>query len=185
VAEAVRPRFGTTAQTGALAVGVAVVVIPTLITERARAAERRTDTRLLAGTWAKAHILPGSVVTVEHGAFDILGQPWRFLYPVGVGCVDVRAALSGQFSYATVDKRRAGKPVIDLGTVAPEHLASCRGDWAITVNWDRYRAEPDHFAAEAASYARLARGGHIAASFYPDPGRVGGPIVRIVRLAPR
>jgi hypothetical protein len=104
---------------------------------------------------------------------------------VGIGCVDVRAALGGQFSYATIDKRRQGKPVIDLGTVAPEHLASCHGDWAITVNWDRYRAEPEHFAAEAASYARLAEGGWIAASFYPKPGEVGGPIVRVVRLAPR
>ena len=184
VADALRSRFGMNAGRATLAAGVAAVVIPTLIVARAQAAERRTDTRLLAGAWAKAHIPPGSVVTVEHGAFDILGQPWRFLYPVGVGCVDVRAALGGKFSYATVDKRRHGKPVIDLGTVAPERLASCHGDWAITVNWDRYRAEPQHFAAEAASYARLAEGGHIAASFYPEPGRVGGPIVRVVRLAP-
>ena len=184
-AEALQARFGTVAFRAALVVGTAAVAVPTLITARAQAAERRTDTRLLAGAWAKAHIPPGSVVTVEHGAFDILGEPWRFLYPVGVGCVDVRAALGGQFSYASVDKRRRGKPVIDLGTVAPEQLASCRGDWAITVNWDRYRAEPEHFAAEAASYARLARGGRIAASFYPEPGRVGGPIVRVVRLAPR
>ena len=165
------------------AVGV-VACVPVLLTVRAEAAERGTDTRLLAGTWAKAHIPRGSIVTVEHGAFDILGEPWRFLYPMGsVGCVDVRAALGGKFSYSSVDRRRSGRPVVDLGTVDPARLATCRGDWAITVNWDRYRAEPAHFAAEIASYQRLTAGGQVIATFRPVPGRIGGPVVRVVRLA--
>jgi hypothetical protein len=180
-----RARFGTTAQRSAIVAGLAAVAIPLLLTGRAQARERDTDTRLLAGAWAKRHIPPGSTVVVEHAAFDILGQPWRFLYPMGsVGCVDVRAALGGKIAYSTVDKRRGGKPVVDIGSVDPARFASCRGDWAITANWDRYLVEPAHFRGEIANYARLARGGRIVATFRPEPGRIGGPIVRVVRLAP-
>jgi len=165
---------------------VIAICVPVLVNARAASAERASDTRLLASRWAIPHIPPGSVVTVEHGAFDILGQPWRILFPMGDrGCIDVRAALDGQIKYSSVDYARAGKPVVDIGTVDPAQLASCHGDWAITVNWDRYRAEPQHFRVEIENYRRLVAGGRIVATFRPKPGQIGGPVVRVIRLAPR
>lgn len=161
------------------------ICVPVLGNARAASAERATDTRLLASDWAVAHIPPGSVVTIEHGAFDILGQPWHILFPMGDrGCISVRAALGGQIKYSSVDNARAGKPVVDIGTVDPAQLTSCHSDWAITVNWDRYRAEPERFTAELENYRRLTAGGRIAATFRPWPGHIGGPVVRVVRLAP-
>lgn len=161
----------------------AALVVPVMAGVRGAARERATDTRTLATAWARAHIARGSTVTVEHGAFDILGQPWRFLFPMGtLGCVDVRAALDGQVSYARVGAARAGRPVIDIGTIAPNHLATCRGDWAILVNRDRYLAESARFPAENARYARFLRGGRIVATFRPIAGEVGGPVVRVIRF---
>ena len=159
-------------------------LIPILAHARVASVERATDTRVLASRWAATHIPAGSVVTVEHGAYDVLGRPWRILFPMGGrGCVDVRAALGGQIKYSSVDRARAGKPVVDIGTIDPHQLATCHGDWAITVNWDRYRAESEHFGAEIENYRRLTAGGRIVATFRPVPGQVGGPIVRVVRLA--
>ena len=164
---------------------IMMVCVPVLLNARAASAERASDTRLLATHWALTHIPSGSTVTIEHGAFDILGQPWHILFPMGDrGCISVRAALGGQIKYSSVDNARAGKPVVDIGTVDPAQLTSCHSDWAITVNWDRYRAEPEHFTAELENYRRLTAGGRIAATFRPWPGHIGGPVVRVVRLAP-
>lgn len=173
-------RQGTIATAAALA---AVVALPLAWTGHAQAAERATDTRRLATDWARRHIAPGSSVAVEYLAFDVLDQPWRFLYPAGdQGCVDVRANLSGQIRYSTVGKWRGSRAVVDLGNIAPALLGTCRADWLIIVHWDRYRAEAARYPAELASYRRLTAGGTLAATFRPEPGRVGGPIVRVVRL---
>ncbi|WP_425229428.1 ArnT family glycosyltransferase [Sphingomonas sp.] len=167
----------------ALSTGLAVA-LPLAITGNAQAAERRTDTRRLASDWARAHIAPGSSVAIEYPAFDVLGQPWRFLYPVGnAGCVDARAALQGKVRYSTVLHKQGERTVIDLANIPPERIASCRGDWLMIVNWDRYHDEAPRYPAELAIYRRMTAGGVEAATFRPAPGEIGGPVVRIVRLA--
>lgn len=180
-----RARFG---RPGAFVVGgmaLLAAVVPTLITARGQMAERATDTHALASAWLRGHAVSGSTVSVEHLAFDLLSTDWQFRFPVGdQGCVDVRSNLSGQIHYSTIGKWRGRRPVVDLGTVDPAKLDSCRTDWAILVNYDRYLAEPEHFGQEIATYRRLIAGGTLEASFYPKPGKIGGPIVRVVKLAP-
>ena len=179
----IRSRFAPIPGAVAQLALIAATLIPVAMTSATQARERRTDTRLLATAWARSHIPAGSTVTLEHLAFDVLGQPWRLLYPLGdLGCVDARAMLKGQIPYSTVAKWRRARPVVDLGSADSAKLDNCRGDWVITVNWDRYRMEPRHFGGELANYARLARGGEIAATFAPVPGQYGGPIVRVIRL---
>jgi len=166
---------------------IAAATVPTLATAHVQAAERTVETRQLATAWARAHVPPGDTVTIEHLAFDVVDQPWHFLFPVGdKGCVDVRANLNGM-QYSTVGKWRGQRPVVDIGTVAASQLGSCRADWAILSNWDRYRAEPEHFQAEIDNYDRYVRGGHgiIVATFNPKPGKVGGRTVRIVKFPRR
>lgn len=157
---------------------------PAISTAHAQSAERRTDTRALASAWLRQHALPGSAVTVEHLAFDLLSTDWRFRFPIGdQGCVDARGILNAQIRYATIGKWRGRRAVVDLGTVESSKLATCGGDWAILVNYDRYLAEPAQFGPEIANYELLFSGGEIAASFLPEAGKVGGPIVRIVRFS--
>lgn len=181
--EALRPRLSRLSRYAISLVAALAAITPLVMTGQGFARERENDTRLLATAWAREHIAAGSTVTVEHMAFDVLQQPWTFLYPAGdAGCVDVRANLHGEISYSQIGEWRGSRPVVDIGTMAPEHLASCRGDWAILVNWDRYRAEADRFPNEVASYERFAEPGRIVATFSPEPGRIGGPQVRIVRF---
>ncbi len=173
------PVLGGTAQLAA----IGATLVPIALTGAAQARERATDTRRLATAWARSHIPAGSTVTIEHLAFDVLDRPWHLLYPLGdLGCVDARAMLKGQIPYSAVAKWRRARPVVDLGSAEPSRLESCRGDWAITVNWDRYRAESGRFGAELANYERLVDGGRIVATFTPVAGQSGGPVVRIVRL---
>jgi len=185
IAETARARFGDSAARVALLAAIATAILPTLATARTLSGERTVETRQLATQWARAHVAPGETVTIEHLAFDVVGEPWRFLYPVGdKGCVDVRANLTSEIGYSTVGKWRGARPVVDIGTVAPDKLASCRADWAILSNWDRYRAEPEHFQAEIDNYDRYVRDGHgiVVATFSPVRGSVGGRVVRIVRF---
>lgn len=169
-----------TAASGLMAL---LVILPLAATVRSFARERVTDTRTQATAWARARIAPGSKVAVEHMAFDVLRQPWTFLYPAGdAGCVNVRANLNGEISYAQIGRWRGMRSVVDIGTVAPQRLSSCRGDWAILVNWDRYRAEATRFSAEVANYDRFVQSGRVVATFAPVPGEVGGPVVRIVQF---
>lgn len=165
-----------------IAVAAAVVLVAPLILEiRAQARERDTDTRQLASRWARAHIAPGSTVLVEHAALDLSRQPWRFLFPVGTaGCVDALAHLRGHVTYTDVEKVRGQRPIIDLGNVDPATWRTCRADVAIMVNYDRYRREPGLYAREVATYRAVLRGARTAAVFRPQPGRVGGPTVRIM-----
>lgn len=176
-------RWGRAGGAGAgLALG-AILAVPVLLTANAQAAERQTDTRRLATDWLRAHVAPGDSVAVEYFAFDVLARPWRFLYPAGDrGCVDVRANLSGKIRYSTIGRWRGQRSVVDLGNIAEPMLATCRADWLLITNWDRYRAEASFYPGELATYRRLASGGTLAASFYPEPGRIGGPIVRVIHL---
>lgn len=166
---------------GALAL---VALAPVLATEAA-ARERANDTRAAASAWARAHIPAGATVIVEQPAFDLLRNGWRFLYPLGnAGCIDVAASLKARISYATVERWRGGRAVVDIGTIAPRTFATCRADYAILVDYDRYRLEPVAHAGELAVYRALIAQGNIAATFAPVPGRIGGPTVRVVRLDP-
>jgi hypothetical protein len=156
-------------------------VPPLLLRDRADAHERMNDTRQIAARWARTHIPRGSTVLIEHFAFDLVDQPWRFLFPLGdAGCVDARAALRGKIAYAPVDRARGMRANVDYGTLAPTKRDSCRADYAILTQYDRYRQEKGAFPAEYAAYRDLIAQGRIVARFVPDTGVSGGRIVTIV-----
>jgi hypothetical protein len=144
---------------------------------------RLNDTRQLASQWALAHVAPGSTVLLEHFGFDILSQPWKLLFPFGdVGCVDVREYLGGKVQLSTVQKGRGSRTNVDYGTVAPGKRETCRSDYAILTQADRYTAESAAFPVEAMAYRNLIARGTVVATFAPQEGRIGGPVVRIVRF---
>lgn len=174
------PRTGARAAAAAL---VLAALLPPLIAARAEAVERTHDTRGLARDWAIANIPPGSTVIVEHFAFDLLGHGWRFLYPVGdAGCVDVAASLKAKIRHSTIDRWRGGRAIVDVGTLPPSRVPTCRADYAIFVDYDRYLAERGRYGREIANYRAVMGDGRVVAVFRPAPGRVGGPVVRIARL---
>ncbi|MDB5712879.1 MAG: hypothetical protein JWO15_276 [Sphingomonadales bacterium] len=145
--------------------------------------ERLNDTRQLSTAWAWKHIPPSSRVLIEHNAFDMVGQRWRLLFPMGnAGCVDVVALINGRANYAVIELARGGRSNVDYGTMAPARRADCHADFAILTNFDRYSRERDLFPAEYASYSALLATGSLVATFAPVPGRIGGPTVRIIDL---
>ena len=76
---------------------------------------------------------------IEHFAFDLLPGPWKFYFPLGeLGCVDANAWLHGKVAYARIDAARAGRSNVDYGTLAPGTAATCRTDYAILTQYDRY-----------------------------------------------
>lgn len=159
------------------------LAIPMLFTAVADARERLVDTRALSSAWASEHIPKGSTVLIEYLAIDLLHQDWTILYPAGEGgCIDAVKALKGQVRVSTVAGLRGNRAIIDIGTLAPSTLATCKADYAIYTDYDRYRAERALFPAETAIYEKLARGGSILKTFAPQTGAIGGPIVRIVKL---
>lgn len=146
---------------------------------------RMNDTRQLASAWARQHIPPGSRILIEHNAFDMVGQRWQLLFPMGeAGCVDVVALIHGRASYAVIELARNGRSNVDFGTMAPARRAQCHADFAILAQYDRYRQERGLFPDEYAAYRALLATGTIAATFGPVPGQVGGPVVTIVDLRP-
>ncbi len=160
-------------------------LLPPFLATQGEARERATDTRGLASAWARAHIPAGSTVIVEHFAFDLLRQDWRFLYPLGeAGCVDVAANLKAKIRYSTIEKWRGNRAIVDIGTIAPGTSGTCRADYAIFIDYDRYLAEAWRYPLEIANYRAVVGRGRVVAVFRPEPGRIGGPIVRIARLHP-
>lgn len=175
--ERVGSRWPGLASRGALAAVLAAALLPLSLRAAADTRARLDDTRQRASAWALAHVAPGSTVLLEHFAFDLLPQPWRFLFPFGdVGCVDVRAMLGGKVQLSTVQAGRGARSNVDYGTVAPGKRASCRADYAILTQADRYAAERGAFPAEDAAYQALIAQGTVVASFAPEPGKVGGPV---------
>lgn len=175
-------------QTAAIAVVALAVLVPPMLQVRADARARLDDTRQRASRWALAHVAPGSTVLLEHFAFDLLPRPWRFLFPFGtVGCIDARATLGGKIQLSTVQAGRGSgreaRANIDYGTVAANKRGSCAADYAILTQADRYAAESEDFPEEAAAYRALMARGTLVASFVPEPGKVGGPVVRIVKFS--
>ena len=160
-----------------------LVAVPPLRVANAQAAERAVDTRRLATAWAMQHIPAGNTVAIEYLAFDALSAPWHFLYPGGNrGCFDPRTFVTRQITVSTVGSWHSSRPVVDFADIEPNRTASCRADYLIFANYDRYVAESGRFPTEIANYRRIAAGGHEVAVFTPRWGSVGGPIVRIIRL---
>jgi len=169
---------------GALMAGaLAITLLPLGIAAQANGRIRLNDTRQQASVWARAHLPSGSTVLIEHFAFDLLPQPWHFLFPLGdAGCADVKAYLHGKVGYATIDASRGTRANVDYGTVAPDKRQTCRADYAILTQYDRYRVERQLFPTEYTAYQALLAQGEIMATFAPRPGESTGPIVRIVRF---
>jgi len=162
----------------------ALLIVPMLVTAAAEANERRHETRSLAAIWAKAHLPPGSRLLIEHLGFDMVDEPWVFLTPAGhVGCVDAVKHLRRRIGYDAIDGWRTGKYIVDLGTIDPARIESCRADYAMLSDYDRYLAEAPFYSAELAVYRHLLRGARLLKTVRPMPGQSTGPIVRIFRLA--
>lgn len=156
---------------------------PLMMADIAQGKERLNDTRQEASRWAEAHIPPGKSVLLEHFAFDLVRQPNTFLFPVGAaGCLDAMSLIKGKIGYSTIDKLRQARSNIDIGTVARDKLATCRADYVITTQFDRYRAERQRFPAEYAQYRALLANARQVAVFAPQTGEVGGPLTRIFIL---
>jgi hypothetical protein len=164
-----------------VALAMAALAVPMGAHDIAQAHGRMDDTRQRASAWAVAHIPAGSSVMIEHFAFDLYPQPWRILFPVAeAGCVDVRALLQGRIGYNVIDSARGQRANIDYGTMPASQRGSCRTDFAILTQYDRYKAEAGSFPQEYDGYVRLVSQGRVVASFSPIAGQSSGPIVRIV-----
>ncbi|WP_185928698.1 glycosyltransferase family 39 protein [Sphingomonas sp. IC081] len=178
-----RPTNNPTAVCATVVILIAACLAPMLaMTERAR--ERADDTRQRATAWAIAHIPPGRTILVEHFAFDMLRQPWAERFPMGeAGCIDVRARLSARMDYRAIAAARGGRSNLDYGTMPADLRATCRADYAILTQYDRYARECARFAQACRAYRALLAQGQVVATIRPEPGEIGGPVVRIVRLS--
>lgn len=175
--------YSTTGVGTLMAAGViALLVIPPAATARSETIERLNDTRRAATDWGRAHIPSGSSVTIEYFAFDIVTQPWTLKFPAGdPGCINVADFISAQTPYAKVSKWRDNRALVDLGTVNPANLETCRSDYIFMVDYDRYLAEQANYGPQLAIYRQLMSEGHQVAVFAPIAGQSGGPIVRIFK----
>lgn len=180
VAQSLRPRARLPGGVLYAILGVLLLAQPihdTIIQANAR----NNDTRQRASTWAVQNFRPNSKVLVEHFAFDLLPRPWTFYFPLGeAGCVNANDWLTGKVNYAKIAAKRGNRTNVDYGTLAPEQEGSCRLDYAILSQYDRYLAERQTYPGEVASYERLIARGRIVATFAPVPGQSSGPIVRII-----
>lgn len=166
-----------------IAAATVAVVAPSVAGAFAQARERANDTRGEAARWAIAHIPPGSTVVLEHLELSLRHQPWTILFPVGnAGCIDGLKALGTGVKYREVQQMRGHSPIADLGNVRADRIGSCRADFAILSYYDLYRAEAVRFPRELRTYDRLLADAKTVALFAPEPGRIGGPVVRIVAL---
>jgi hypothetical protein len=157
-----------------------LLAAPMVQAARLDAAERAHDTRQLASAWVRGHAPPGRAILIEHAAIDLVQGPWQVRFPLGTaGCIDARRALSGRIRYSQVEGSRAGSPIVDIGHVATGRLGSCRSDYAILSHDQRYRAEPDRFAAELGRYRQVLGGMRLLAVISPRRGSRGGPTVSI------
>lgn len=173
---------GVRAATGLVLAGVCV---PLVVSDVAAARARANNTAQQATAWAIAHIPPGSTVLVEHFGFDLLQQPWHILFPFGdVGCVDPRRALDSKIDHHTISHGRGARSNVDYGTVATDRRLTCKADYAILTQYDRYRAEYRQFPAEYDAYRQLLAKGKVVATFTPLEGHSSGRIVRIVQFSP-
>ena len=168
----------------AVALAAAVLAVPSLALAIDLKKERANDTRGQAALWAREHIPPGSTVVLENLELSLRHQPWKILFPVGkAGCVDALKALGGGVRYQRVQQLRGNSAIVDIGNVSPDRIASCHADYAILSYFDLYRTEGRQFPKEIKTYDLLLGKGRTVALFAPQPGRAGGPTVRIVALS--
>ena len=176
-------RLGNRTVIAAFALAVSAVPVMAAV---GQARERGNDTRAQAAAWSSANIPAGSRVVFEHLELSLRDRPWTILFPIGsAGCVDGVALLAGGVDFDEVQSLRGASPIIDLGNVAPSRIETCRADYAVLAYHDLYQAEAALYPAEVATYRRLLAGGRNVALFRPEPGRSGGPVVRIVALPRR
>ena len=148
----------------------------------AGARERSNDTRDEAVAWLFANVPADKSIAVETPAIVLLHGPWPLRYPLGdLGCVDPRAAMAGGVDYGDVSKATKGRININLATIAPERIDSCKADYLMINELDRYRAERQLYPAEIATYGALTAGTDEVAVFLPRKGEAGGSAVRIFR----
>ncbi|WP_448664693.1 ArnT family glycosyltransferase [Sphingomonas sp. CJ20] len=182
VADAVRARLGRRLS-GVEALAAIVLLLPMLAAARSGAVERAVDTRQVASAWVRAHVPPGHGILVEHAAFDLLGGPWRFRFPLGAaGCVDARDILSTRIRYSRVETLRSGRSVVDVAHVDAAQLPTCRADFAVLTHIDGYAADPARFPGELDRYRALIGAGRQVAVLRPVPGARTGPVVRIFQF---
>jgi 4-amino-4-deoxy-L-arabinose transferase-like glycosyltransferase len=168
----------------AAALLVVAALLPPMLRAEADSRARLNDTRQLASRWVRAHVPAGRSIMVEHFAFDMVPLPHPLLFPIGdVGCVDARALLEGKVQLGAIEAARGGRSNVDYGTLAPAKRDTCRPDYAVLSQYDRYAAERAMFPAEYAAYRSLLARGTVVAIFAPQDGRIAGPVVRIVRFA--
>jgi hypothetical protein len=151
-----------------------------------RSGERAVDTRQVASAWVRANVDPDASVVIEHAGFDLLDRPGTLLFPLGrTGCVDARGLLVKRPHYDQVSKAREGGPIVDIGTVNPARIDSCRADYAIFSHYARYTQDAARFPAQVEIYRTLARRGQVEAVVAPIADVRGGPVVHIIRLTPQ
>jgi len=167
----------------AKALALVLCFVPLAWNAETESRERLNDTRQQASQWALANFGPDSSVMLEHFGFDMAAMPWRFLFPLGdAGCIDAKSMISGKAGYGVIDAARGSRSNVDYGTLAPDKRDSCRADYAILSQYDRYAAERADFPAEYEAYRALIARGRIVATFRPQPGVSSGPIMRIVQF---
>jgi hypothetical protein len=181
--KAAASRFGRRGQAAAIGMLALVAGVPTFYAALGAAIERRNDTRMQAVRWAIANIPSGSRVAYEHLELNVRRQPWTILFPVGeAGCIDGARAIDTGVKFEEVQRLRNGSPIVDLGNVSADKIASCRADFAVLTYYNLYLREPDRYSAQIRTYREILNGGRTVALFRPSSGKVGGPIVRIVAL---
>ena len=168
--------------TGGLTVAVLAAAVSPLGAEALGDSRARMhNTAQLASAWARQHVPAGSTVLVEHFAFDLVGEPWRLLFPVGdAGCIDVTAMQQGRISYAAIERAKGSRSNVDYGTSAAARRATCRADFAILTQYNRYRDERAAFPDEYAAYRDLIATGRVVAVLTPVAGHSAGRVVTII-----
>jgi hypothetical protein len=162
---------------------LAAMLVPLLLAALADGRERMNDTRLMASAWLRANAAPGSMIFVEHFAFDLVESDFDFVFPLGIlGCQDVRGLLNGRIDNSLIASARGGRSNIDYGTVAPERIDTCRADYAVLSQYARYAAEKERFPDEWSQYSDLIARGEKVAEFLPERGVSGGWPVVILRF---
>jgi hypothetical protein len=159
------------------------IALPLTLSSLSEGRERMNDTRQQASRWLMANVPPGHTVLLEHFGFDMLQSPYSFRWPIGdAGCIDPLSLIRTKSNLRHVEGMRAGRSNVDYGTVAASKLESCRADYAIITQYDRYSAERGRFPQEYAQYARLIDSAQTLAVFRPSPGVSGGWVVRVLKL---
>lgn len=168
------------ASTATFLLGSVFLLLPVAVGAWNSGVERSNDTRDLALEWVSRNVPANSSIAVETPAIPLLKGPWPVRFPLGdLGCIDPRKAMTGQIEYDDVARATGDRININLSTVLPRRLSSCKADFIIVNELDRYVAEAAHYPDELANYRSLLAGMHQVATFAPSKGRFGGPTVRI------